>query len=188
MTQVRTIRITLAVAALAVAVGCNDPMEPAEEQELITRVTMTLTPTGGGAAQTSVIEDEDGLGPLAPAAPSITFQLTPGETYNGTIRFEDASDPANVENITEEVEEEALLHRVFYILTGTGVDVPDNSLDTDTNGAPLGLMYQVVVDAAATGNGTIQVILSHYDEEPKGDGSEQSDETDVDVTFAFTVS
>ena len=46
----------------------------------------------------------------------------------------------------------------------------------------------VVVDAgAASGSGTVQVILSHYDDAPKGDGSVQSDETDVDVTFNVSV-
>ena len=69
-----------------------------------------------------------------------------------------------------------------------GVTVPDASMDTDSNSAPLGLTYQVVVDAgSASGTGSIRVILSHYDDAPKGNGSVQSDETDVDVTFTVSV-
>ena len=159
------------------------------EQELITQVEITLTPVGGGAAQVVSITDPDGLGPQPPSAPTGTFDLAAGTTYDGAVRFLDASDPANVENITEEVEEEDDEHRVFYLVTGAGVDIPVSSLDLDGNGAPLGVTFQVVVDqGAAAGNGTVRVILSHYDDEPKGDGLTQSDETDADVTFDFTVS
>ena len=172
------------------ATACDDPAEPGGpgEGELITRVVITLTPIGGGASMSATIEDPDGTGPLPPEPPTQTLTLTQDETYDGTIEFFDASDPANVEDITEEVEAENAEHRVFYTITGlTGVAIPDASLDTDDNGAPVGLTFQVEVDAAATGNGTIQVVLSHYDEEPKGDGSTPSDETDVDVTFTATV-
>ena len=67
------------------------------------------------------------------------------------------------------------------------MSIPDASLDTDGTGAPLGLTYQVVTTGAANGNGQIRVVLSHYDEEPKGDGSTPSDETDADVSFNVSV-
>lgn len=179
------------VVALAIGIAaCDDPTAPvANDQELITDVTITLTPVGGGTAITSTIADPDGAGPNPPAAQTAAIVLDPGVTYNGTIEFLDRQDPADVEDITEEVEEEADEHRVFYVLSGlSGVTVPDSSLDTDGNGAPLGLTYQVVVDGAASGTGSIRIILSHYDDAPKGDGSMQSDETDVDVTFTASVS
>ena len=182
------------VAALTLAglamVACDDPTQPvANEQELITEVTLTLTPIGGGAAITTTIADPDGPGPNAPDPQTAAITLAPGTTYDGTVEFWDRADPASPENITEEVEEEADEHRVFYVVTGmAGVTVPDASLDTDSNGAPLGLTFQVVVDAAASGSGAIRVILSHYDDAPKGDGSTQSDETDADVSFDASVS
>lgn len=183
-------RPAMAVIVAATLTACDDPTAPvANDQELITDVVITLTPVGGGAAQTSTIADPDGLGPLAPTAQTAALTLTPGVTYDGTIEFLDRSDPADVEDITEEVEEEADEHRVFYVVAGlTGVTVPDASLDQDGSGAPLGLSFQVVVDGAASGSGTIRVTLNHYDDEPKGDGSVQSDETDADVTFTVSVS
>ena len=87
------------------------------------------------------------------------------------------------------MEEEADAHRVFYFLNGmSGGSIPDSSLDQDPDGAPLGLSFQVVVDASASVAGSIQVVLSHYDEQPKGNGSQQSNETDVDVTFTTSAS
>ena len=180
----------LLLAGSLLATGCDDPEEPGGpgEEELITQVVITLTPIGGGASMSATIEDPDGNGPMPPEPPTQTLTLTQGGTYDGMIQFFDASDPADVESITEEVEEEDDAHRVFYTVAGlTGVDIPDGSLDTDANGAPLGLTFQVEVDASASGTGTIQVVLSHYDEEPKGDGSTPSNETDADVTFTATV-
>jgi hypothetical protein len=192
MLLIHAVRISTSLALVAlIASACDDDptAPPANEQELITEVTLTLTPAGGGTAITTTIADPDGAGPNPPEAQTEDIVLTPGTTYDGTVEFWDRSNPSAPENITEEVEEEADLHRVFYLLSGlSGVTVPDDSLDEDDNGAPLGISFQVVVDAAASGTGTIEVILSHYDEEPKGDGSEPSEETDVDVTFDASVS
>lgn len=178
---------TLAVLTLA---ACDDDPTAidANEQELITQVEISLTPASGGAAIVSSITDPDGLGPLPPQAQNAAIALVPGETYQGSVRFLDASDPANVEDITVEVAEEDDEHRVFYFVQGVnGVDVPVGSLDTDGNGAPLGLTFEVVVEAGVAGDGTLQVVLSHYDAEPKGDGLTRSDETDADVSFDFGV-
>lgn len=192
--DIRTFRRSMAVSALLPALvlaACDDdPAAPSDEneQELITDVTIRLTPVGGGASIESTITDPDGLGPQAPLAQSAAIALDPGVTYNGEIEFLDNQDPLNPEDITEEVEEEDDEHRVFYIISGlNGVEVPDTSLDTDGNGFPLGLTYQVVVDAGASGSGSIRVVLSHYDDNNKGDGSTQSNETDVDVSFDVSV-
>ena len=192
MPPIRAFRtaVVCSLVALLLAACDDDPTAPTpgNEQELITDVTLTLTPIGGGSSITTTIADPDGAGPNPPAAQTAEILLVQGTTYDGTIQFWDRSDPADPENITEEVEEEADEHRVFYTLAGlTDVTIPDSSLDTDANGAPLGLSYQLVVDAAATGMGSIRVILSHYDDQPKGDGSQQSDETDVDVTFTASI-
>lgn len=178
-----------AAAVLTLAACDDDPTTiDANEQELITEVEITLTPASGGADITSRITDPDGLGPLPPQAQDVDIDLVAGETYQGSIRFLDASDPADVDDITVEVAEEDDEHRVFYFVTGIAdVDVPVASLDTDGNGAPLGLSFDVVVDAGAAGSGTLQVVLSHYDDQPKGDGLTRSNETDADVSFDFTV-
>lgn len=183
--------LLLAVAGLLVVTACeDDPAAPSDEneQELITRITVTLTPVGGGTTQSATIDDPDGMGPLPPSAPSAVLSLTPGTTYNGTVAVFDASDPNDVEDITVEVREEDDEHRFFYTVSGlNGVTVPDSSLDLDRNGAPLGVTFQVVAGPEASGSGTIRVVLSHYDDVPKGDGSTPSNETDIDQSFQVTV-
>ena len=190
MLRKTSISSALTLSALTALAACDDPTAPvANEQELITDVTITLTPVAGGTAITSTIADPDGPGPTAPNAQTSAIVLTPGTTYDGTVEFFDRSDPANPEDITAEVAEEAEEHRVFHLLSGlTGVTIPDSSLDDDANGAPVGLAFQVVVESGASGAGEIRIVLSHYDDQPKGDGSTQSDETDADVTFDVSVS
>jgi hypothetical protein len=181
----------IALLLLLAPAGCDDPSSPGDgnEQELITEITITLTPVGGGTAIVSTITDPDGPGIEPPDPPTATLALDQGVTYNGTIEFTDASDPLDPEDITVEVEEEAEAHRIFYTVTGlTGVTVPTASLDEDGNGAPLGLTFQVVVDGAAPlATGSIRAVLSHYDDAPKGDGSVPSGETDADVSFPASV-
>ena len=179
-----------ALAATALLAACDDPTAPVpNDQELITDVVITLTPVGGGTAITSTIADPDGPGPTSPNAQTAAIVLTPGMTYDGMVEFFDRSDPSDPEDITVEVETEAEEHRVFHLLSGlTGVTIPEDSLDEDGTGAPLGLTFQIVVDSGASGSGAVRIILSHYDEQPKGDGSVQSDETDADVSFDVSVS
>jgi len=189
ITNSRVLLSSALVAATVLAACDDDPTSPdGNDQELITSVEITLTPVGGGAAIVSTIADPDGFGPGAPEPQDAAIALDPGTTYNGSVRFLDEQDPDDVEDVTIEVRGEDEEHRVFYTVTGGGdVDIPLASLDLDGAGAPLGLTFQVVVGAGAAGNGSIQVLLSHFDEEPKGDGLTPSDETDADVTFTFTV-
>lgn len=183
--------LLLALTGLMVMTACeDDPAAPSDENEteLITRITVSLTPVGGGTAQTATIDDPDGMGPLPPSAASAVLTLTPGTTYNGTVAVFDASDPNDIEDITVEVRTEDDEHRFFYTVTGVnGVTIPDASLDQDGNGAPLGITFQVVAAAGASGSGQIRVVLSHYDDVPKGNGATPSNETDVDQSFPVTV-
>lgn len=183
--------LLLAVCSLLVVTACeDDPAAPSDgnETELITRITVTLTPVGGGTTQTATIDDPDGMGPLPPSAASAVLTLAPGTTYNGTVAVFDASDPADVEDITVEVRAEADEHRFFYTVSGVnGVTVPDASLDVDGNGAPLGVTFQVVAAAGASGTGQMRVVLSHYDDVPKGNGATPSNETDIDQSFPVAV-
>lgn len=187
MSIARRITLPALLAATAVLGGCGDDNnnEGAGDAEVISRVALTLTPAGGGATQSAVITFST---PTTPQPQVGTLVLEEGTTYQGTVEFTNTFASPSVD-ITEEVEAEADEHRIFYTVTGpTGVSIPTASLDLDPNGAPLGLTYQVVVAAgAASGAGTIRVVLSHYDDQPKGDGQTPSNETDVDVTFAYTV-
>ncbi|MCU0625995.1 MAG: hypothetical protein MUF21_05840 [Gemmatimonadaceae bacterium] len=180
-------KVAAPAALLLALAGCGDSStEPGGESELITRVTLTLTPQGGGAAQTAVINDPDGNGPQAPQAQTGTLSLARGTTYTGTVRFENAV-ASPIEDITAEVRAEANEHRVFYTASTTGVTI--TTTDTDGQNRPLGLAFTAAVGAtAAQGAGTARVLLCHYDSSPKvGTATSCTGETDIDLTFAYTV-
>lgn len=183
------------LAALALLASCSDdpagPIPGGGDPENISRVTLTLTPVGGGTAQTSVITDPDGSQlPLPPRAPVGTLTLAKGVTYNGTITLLNDLDPNNVVDTTEEIEEEANFHRFFYTVTCPSVTIPEASLNRDTQPtpAPLGTRYQVVVAAAAptTASCTITVELRHF-ETNKGNGLGTVFDTDLTVAFPARV-
>jgi hypothetical protein len=186
-----------ALAALALlgslsltACDSTEPDDGAGEEELITQVTLTLTPQGGGSAVTIAASDPDGDGAGLTFSPS-TLTLTPGTTYDGSIELRDT---INGEDITEEVEEESEEHLFRYTLTpasaGT-VTITDTESDytsDDENGGDfaVGLSFQVVTAAGASGTGTMNAVLYHFDEGPKTSSAATSDEIDVDIAFPVT--
>lgn len=174
--------ILIAFVAPILVAAC-DSSEPDDdgpgEEELITRVVLTLI--GGGETVTAVANDPDGDGTNFEID---TIELAAGVTYNGSIELFD--DP-NGENITEEVEDEADAHQLFYT-PGGGVAgrLSVTVTDEDPNGLPVGLEFDLSDSGAGAATGTLRVVLSHYDEEPKN-GVDRSDETDVDLTFPVTI-
>ena len=184
------------VAVLALAASCSDspeaPIEGAGDPENISRVTVTLTPTGGGAALTSFRVDPDGTQlPQPVGAAQGTLALSKGKTYTGAIALLNDIDPKNVVDITAEVRKEANFHRFFYTFTCAGVNVPTSSLDLDTQSPaqPVGLNFQVVVDAtaASTTSCNLHVELHHF-EAAKGNGLGTTFDTDLSIDFPVTIS
>jgi hypothetical protein len=179
----------LAAAAITLAACGDSSTAPGGEQELISRVTITLTPSSG-APIVSYIDDPDGNGPQAPSAQVGAIALTPGATYTGTVTFENrlANPP---EDITEEVEEEDDEHRVYYTVFGgiTGAGLVITPQDTDSQGRPLGLRFTATVNQTVGGqSGSIQVVLCHYDDAPKVASSTTCQgDTDIDVRFNAVV-
>ncbi|MCA2992715.1 hypothetical protein [Gemmatimonas sp.] len=164
--------------------ACGDSSTaPGGESEVISRVTLTLTPASGPAL-TTYIDDADGSGPTAPSAQVAIPALVRGVTYTGTVRFENRLvNP--VEDITAEVQKESNEHRVFFTVTGTGVTV--TTTDNDGQGRPLGLRFTKAVASTATA-GTTRVVLCHYDDSPKvASATSCTGDTDIDVTFAHTI-
>ena len=137
--------LTAVVLLLASCKG-DSVVAPGGETEVISRVTLTLTPTTG-AAISAYIEDADGNGPNAPSAQVGTLSMPVGTTFTGAVRFENRL-VTPVENITDEVRAEANQHRVFYTVAGTGVTV--TSTDLDGNGRPLGLAFTATAPTGTT--------------------------------------
>jgi hypothetical protein len=189
-----TAPLTRGAAALALlgsltltACDSGEPDDGAGEEELITQVTLTLTPVGGGQALTITATDADGDGAGLTFSPN-RLALTPGTTYAGSIQL---LDTINDENITEEVEEEAEEHLFRYSFdpasagTVTITDTESDYTTVDENGGDfgVGLDFEAVVAAGTSGNGTLNVLLYHFDEGPKTSTTATSDEIDVDIAF-----
>lgn len=151
----------LALSTVTSLVACSDD-PPADEQELITSVILTFTPSGGGTALVFEVDDPDGDGGSAPTVDPIAL---PAGSYTLAIAFENRlEDPP--EDITLEVADEADEHQVF--LTGSAVFGPASTTanaalthayaDTDADGNPIGLANTIT---AAAGSGNLIVTLRH---------------------------
>lgn len=176
--------------ATLLLVSCGDDPEPANEEELITTFTLTLTPVGGGTAVTLEFYDEDGDGALSPVytySPSTSGEfpaaiLAANTAYTGTISLLNESE-APAENITEEIEEEDDEH-LFCFTVGGGANIDYSYADEDANALPVGLTTNWETGDASTG--TITIVLRHQPGTKTGACPGPGD-TDIEVTFNVAI-
>lgn len=183
-----------------VVAACGDDGGSINENEVITTVVLTFTPTSGTPV-TATFNDADGDGGGAPTVDPVN--LAPG-AYTMKVQFQNRLEtPA--EEITEEVDAEHDVHLVLY--TGSAVVGPATSntsgplmhsySDMDGNGLPVGLTNDVV---ASAGTGQLTVTLRHMppEEPPQKSATTLADvksggvdaiggSTDASVNFAVTV-
>ena len=179
-------RFLLPAAALLFFPAC-DSGEPGDvnPEELITEVTLTLTPVGGGDALTITAADADGDGRDIVYTPS-SLTLEGGTVYDGTITLRDG---INDEDITEEIREEAEEHLFRYAFAPGdlgSVALTDVESDYENGNATgddlaVGLRFRATVAADAAGSGDLVATLYHFDDAPKPSSSATSDEIDVDL-------
>ncbi len=150
------------------------------EQELITTVTMILTPDQTTETISFSIRDTDGPGGNAPMVD--TLQLAANLTYFFSLEFLDESDMTDVEDITAEVRTESDEHLVCYSASGAAI-VPTIT-DTDGDGNPLGLTGTFTTGNAGTDSLTVR--LKHQPDKSATDPC-ATGETDVEVTFPVVV-
>ncbi len=163
-------------------IGCNgddDTPEVVNEEEVITTVLVNLV--GEGSAVRLESRDIDGDGPGVPEI-TISGNFISGLSYVGSVQFlNETETPA--EDITEEVEEEAEEHQVFYLLGG-GLQGNINYGNSDGNGNPLGTQFTFTPGTQTTG--TFTVVLRHEPKKPNdGTLADAGGETDVSVTFTL---
>ncbi len=176
---------SLFILSLIVLSACSsdDTPDPVLEEEVITTMTITLSPNGGGTDITLKSQDLDGDGPNAPVL-TVSGDLAAGVTYNGSIELlNETENPA--EDITEEVEELSDEHQFFYTITG-GLDVTTAYTNFDGNSNPLGTEFTLTTGAASSG--TLTFTLRHEPKKPN-DGSlaDADGETDIDATFNIDI-
>lgn len=162
----------------------NDALpEEVNEEEVITTMTVTLSPEGDGADIILATTDLDGDGPNPPVI-DISGNLTAGTTYSGNIvLLNETVTPAD--NITEEVEEESNEHQFFYT-SDADLDVTTAYGNNDADGNPLGTEFSLTAGAASTG--TLTFTLRHEPKKPNdGTLADAGGETDLVATFSIIV-
>jgi hypothetical protein len=178
------ILLLLSTSLLFTSCSGDDDELPEEinEEEVITTLTVTLSPSGGGTAITMQSQDLDGDGPNPPVV-SVSGSLASGTTYSGSlVLLNETESPA--EDITEEVEEESDEHQFFYVAAG-GLDVTVEATNVDSNGNALGTEFSLV--AGSQSNGTLTITLRHEPTKPNSGLADAGGETDIEVTFNVSV-
>lgn len=183
-TKFFTIALFTSLTFMACSSDDDSAPAPVNEEEVITTITVTLTPeTAGGTVVTLQKQDLDGEdGPNLPTT-TISGNLVAGTTYNGSIQLlNETETPA--EDITLEVEEEDDEHQFFYTI-GTGLDVTTTYTSFDEDGNNLGTEFDLIANTASTGDLTF--TLKHLPTKPNTGLSDAGGETDVEATFTVTV-
>ena len=151
----------------------NPESENHNESELITTLQMQFTDSAGTTSTFSFF-DPDGPGGNAPTLD--TIRLDASQDYNLSISVLDESDPADTEDITVEIMEEAEDH-LFCFSHSLPLDI--TITDTDANGLPLGLLSTWnIMDG---GSGSVTVVLRHQPEVKNGTCT--VGEVDIEVAF-----
>ena len=175
------VRALFALCIIATTVQCSkddhDHPEEIHEEEVINRVTLNITDASNS---TNTITWNEG-----DTVPTIS--LSANATYQVSIHFYNASDPNDVEDITEEVIEEADEHHVFFGIADAALSIASASNDTqDGAGNPVNL--KTVWTTTTAGSGTVRAYLIH--EPTTKTASTRSGfggETDVEVDFPVTI-
>jgi hypothetical protein len=195
----KILRVAASLVLLLFSNGCevDDPVKE-EVPELITKVTLTFSPTTGGSPIVTSATDPDGEG-VQDIQVDGSINLDAGTTYSMTLELINGlaqpSDPAY--NITEEVEEEADEHLFFFSWSenifadpaGDGnIDSRGDALnyeDEDTNNLPLGLETSWTTGTAVSGS--FRVVLKHQPDLKSETSDANTGETDLDITFDIHV-
>ncbi len=146
--KVSIIYISL-VTILIYSCSKDDP-DGINEQEYISNVVMVIK-SDDGATQTIDWDISE--------MNSQVINLKASTNYNVDISFLNQSDPADIENITLEVIEEADEHQIFYEFAEVSVNV--TSAENDTKVGPRGVLVNSVWRSTSTGSGIVRVYLIH---------------------------
>ncbi len=183
------------ISILSWSCSDDDIPEAENEEEIITDVTLTFSPTAGGNDITALAQDPDGEGPKELEIAK-NIELMANTSYTLTLALENS---IAGESITEEVEAESDEHMFFFGWTdglfsnptgdgNIGTDQrndPVNYDDSDENAQPVGLITSWTTGDA--GYGTFQVILKHQPGIKSATSTSADGESDVDITWDITI-
>jgi hypothetical protein len=173
--------LTIGIFALSTLLfnACNPEEHDHNEQEIITKVTITFK-DGAGKESAFVWNDPDGEnGSQKPTIDNVN--LSANSTYTATVRIENATVSPAI-NITEEVQKESNDHLFVYSYDKSNLTI--DVTDKDNNGKPLGIATKIVTKN--TGDGKLRIVLKHLPTD-KNNTQNPGGETDVDVEFPVSV-
>lgn len=189
---------TLLTVAVLASCSKDDPKKE-DTPELITKATLTFTPTGGGTAVVVSATDPDGEG-VQDIAVDGPIDLVAGTQYVLTIDLLNTlvavGQPGY--SITDEVEEEGAEHMFFFSWSGSAFQTPagdgniDNRtdpidyVDIDAGGLPIGLIT-TWTSSSAIASGDFRVVLKHQPGTKTTTSGATVGETDLDLTFTVNV-
>lgn len=193
--------IFLFIAFLSISMlpGCesNDPKKE-DVPETITKVTLKFE--GGGQQLVVTATDPDGEGIQSIKTDGvIAFQKS--TTYKLTISLINGlADPNDAAyDVSNEVKSEGDEHMIFFGWSGAGFVLPQGNgnidaradelsyADFDGNNLPLGLETNWQTGSVNVNNGKFRIILKHQPGLKTETSSSSDGETDLDVTFDYTV-
>lgn len=195
----RAITTLFLIISIGMISGCdNDDPKKEDTPELITKVTLTFTPSAGGPPVIATATDPDGAG-VQNIAADAPINLAANKSYTLTVQLINGlaqpTDPAY--NITGEVEAEADEHMLFFSWTNNVFNDPTgngnidsrsddvNYEDTDAHGLPLGLETFWTTSGASSGK--FRILLKHQPGLKTSTSASTAGETDLDIEFTINV-
>lgn len=177
----------LVFTTLCLMNACKEDNPPVNEEEVITTLRATFTPSAGGTTAVLQFRDIDGAG--GNAAVITTDTLSANTDYNVSIEVLNES-VTPVDTITHEIEEENEAHQ-FFFQPAAGLNLTFTYADTDDSGHhPIGLLSTAQAGVASSGD---LIITLRHEPDKHGAGVEDGDitnaggETDIQVTFDVVV-
>jgi hypothetical protein len=184
-------------------IGCSnnddDAPEKENEVEVFTDVTLIFTNTADiSDVVRASAQDPDGTG-IQELQILNAITLAADTEYTLTYEILNALDPADVENIGDEILEEDNEHQFFYSFTegaftnptGNGnIDTaadPINYNDQDENGNPVGLSSTWTTSSTASSGASFTVRLQHQPDVKTATSGSNDGDTDFALTFALTI-
>ncbi len=195
----------LLTAILIFLTGCkNEDPNPENIPEMITKVILKFSPTGGGSLVTVTATDPDGGG-VQDIQVDGTIDLLKNSDYILSLELiNELYLPGDVDyDITEAVKQEGEEHQFFFSFTegvfssptGTG-NIKDNAssvagsiiyLDKDINNLPIGISTLWTTAAIAASTKSFRIILKHQPDIKSDNSTSLDGESDLDLSFELNV-
>jgi len=184
-------------------IGCSndDDVAPEEENEVevFTDVTLVFTNTADvNDVVRASAQDPDGTG-IQELQILDAITLAGDTEYTLTYEILNALDPADIEDIGDEILEEdnelqfffSFTENVFANPTGNGnIDAaadPINYNDADENGNPVGLSSTWTTSSTASSGASFTVRLQHQPDVKTATSGSNDGDTDFALTFALNI-